>query len=60
MNGEVPHSKSTNYNATAAVNCDAGYEVEGTGFLVCLATGLWSKESRCKIKGPELIGMTQS
>ena len=37
------------------MKCNTGYKVVGTGFLVCLESGLWGAESQCVIRGIHLL-----
>ena len=51
-NGVVEFTAGTNYNAVATVKCNDGYNLDGTGEIVCLDTGIWDlNTANCTIKG---------
>ena len=56
-NGQVEFTDGhTQYNAVANVTCNVGYELIGSGEIVCLDTGIWNTSTAlCSIKGKLLL-----
>ena len=43
---------NTEYNAVASVTCNDGYDLIGSGEIICLNTGIWDTFSAdCSIRG---------
>ena len=42
--------RDTTFDQTVPVVCDAGYKIQGEGYIRCRPDGQWSKSSRCHIK----------
>ena len=41
----------TFFKHTVPVSCNAGFQLEGDNFTICLDDGLWSSNAVCTIKG---------
>ena len=56
-NGQVEFTDGhTQYNAVANVTCNVGYDLIGSGEIVCLDTGIWNTSTAvCSIKGKMLL-----
>lgn len=53
-NGKVTEFKGTYIDSVAAIECDRGYELNGTSFARCLMTDkgvTWSYSATCEIQG---------
>ena len=43
--------KTTTFNNTVPIVCDAGYDLIGDPYTTCQPDGTWSQNTVCKIKG---------
>ena len=43
--------RETTYNHTIPVACNEGYNIVGDDHITCLASGEWSTNTYCAIKG---------
>ena len=51
-NGRVNFPKTTvSFGNTVSIECNTGYEVQGNGYITCLADGTWSNDASCSIRG---------
>ena len=41
----------TTYNSNVSVSCLDGYDLNGDNYIICLASGQWSKTATCVAKG---------
>ena len=54
LNGNIAFPNGTKYNATADVECNARYRINGSSTLTCLSSGVWTTDSECIPKGQNL------
>ena len=50
-NGALSTASNTTFNGSAVVECDAGYEVQGSDIATCLSSGNWDILPTCQPKG---------